>query len=96
MDTDTGDSVEYADITLDGKNFGRCNPSSNDYTCTWHNCSEMVHGTNVERQAITSLDGVILFKASYNRHVNQARTCTVDSFTGTAIVRVTLTPADGI
>ena len=90
--TDTQQSLEYADITLDGKNFGRCNPSLPDHSCTWHNCSVMTHGTNIKRQVITSTDGVIVFKAKYSSDVDQAQTCTVDGETGTAIVRVTLTP----
>ena len=94
--TDTEASHEYADITLDGKNFGRCNPSLSDHSCTWHNCSVMTHGTNVKRQVITSPDGVIVFKAKYSSGVNQAQTCSVDGATGTAIVRVTLTPTNGI
>ena len=90
--TDTETRTEYADITLDGKSFGRCNPSLPDHRCTWHNCSVMTHGTNVDRQPITSVDGVIQFKAQYSSDVDQSRTCTVDGETGTAIVRVKLTP----
>ena len=93
--TDTGESFEYADITLDGKNFGRCNPSLSDHSCTWHNCSVMSQGTNVKRQVITSTDGVIVFKAKYSSDVDQAQTCSVDGATGTAIVRETLTPTNG-
>ena len=90
--TDTYASNEYADIIFDGKNFGRCNPSLADHNCTWHSCNVTIHGTNVERQAIKSTNGVIAFKANYSRDVDQSRTCTVDGVTGTAIVRVTLTP----
>ena len=83
---------EYADITLDGKNFGSCNPS---YSCAWHNCTERLNGTHVERQGINSTDGIILFEATYSHTFfskYSALTCTVDGFTGTAIVRVTLIP----
>ena len=90
--TDTEHRDEYADITFDGKNFGRCNPSLPDHTCTWHSCNVTTHGSNVERQAITSTNGVVAFKAKYSRDVDQSRKCTLDGATGTAIVRVTLTP----
>ena len=90
--TDTEHRDEYADITFDGKNFGKCNPSLADHTCTWHSCNLTTHGTNVERQPITSTDGVIAFKAKYSSDVDQSRKCTVDGATGTAIVRVTLIP----
>ena len=90
--TDTETDKEYADMTLDGKNFGRCNPSLADNTCTWHSCNDTGHFDHVERQAITSTNGVISFKAQYSREVNIASGCHVDGVSGTAIVRVTLTP----
>ena len=90
--TDTESHDEYADITLDGNNVGRCNPSLADHTCTWHSCNATNHHGHVERQGITSTNGVIAFEAKYSRAVNQATTCTMDGATGTAIVRVTLAP----
>ena len=95
MITDTEHRDEYADITFDGRDFGRCNPSLADHTCTWHSCNVTTHGTNVERQLIASTDGVIAFKAQYSRDVDQSRKCTMDGATGTAIVRVRLIPYEG-
>ena len=40
--SDTGDQSEYAEIEIDGKNYGMCNPDGADGDCTWYTCSNLL------------------------------------------------------
>ena len=90
--SDTDNENEYADITFDGQDFGRCNPNGHEFKCTWHNCSEENHGSNVPRRSINSTFGIIKFEAAYSRNVDADPSCNANGVKWTAIVRVTLTP----
>ena len=90
--TDTDGSNEHADITIDGKRFGRCNPTgSND--CGWHDCSS---SNSMYVRDFFSNDGVVDFRASYSRDVDSGgRLCTYNGISTYGIARVTLTPKNG-
>ena len=96
LHTDTNAPDVYADITLDGINFGRCNPKGIRFKCSWHDCSlPTYYGTNVPKRLINSTNGVILFKAAYSYSYGYAyghEECSVNGVSGAAFARVTLTP----
>ena len=89
--TDVDHSIEYADISVDDVNFGRCNPDQNIDCNAWYDCTRTSHGTNVPRREITSISGRVKIIAKYNTHVHRSG-CKWNGKDLSGIVRVTMTP----
>lgn len=90
MRTDTDSSSEYAEIFIDGKSMGTCNPDGPQDACTYFPCTQINHNQGVPRQMISSTTQTILFRARYSSGVNVFKDCTSGGFTGPGIARVKL------
>ena len=90
--TDTDNEHEHIDISIDGKNFGRCNPTGHN-DCSWYNCSTMSPDNQIE---IRSSNGRLDFRASFSPSVDSGgRFCSWNGIETYGIVRVTMTPKNG-
>lgn len=83
MLTDLDGSSEYADVTIDGIDFGRCNPSGSQMSCEWYTCTE--------KQVSTS-SSIVSVKVQYGSEVGDLGKCSSDGQTGHGVARITLTP----
>ena len=81
-------SSEFVDITINGENFGTCNPTdSND--CSWALCSDYTSNGRYNR-AISSATGNFAIRAQFSIEVNSGgKSCSPWQTYG--IVRFTLT-----
>ena len=70
MRTDTDSEDEYAEIFIDGKTIGTCNPDGPQQQCTYFSCTQPNYGQSVPRQIVSSTTGVIEFRAKYSLDVN--------------------------
>ena len=84
-------SSEYVDITINGEDFGTCNPTdSND--CSWALCSNYTSNGRYNR-AISSATGNFAIRAQFSIQVDHGgKTC--DPWQTYGIVRFTLTPGN--
>ena len=84
-------SSEFVNITINGENFGTCNPTdSND--CSWALCSDYTSNGRYNR-AISSATGSFAIRAQFSIEVNSGgKTCSPWQTYG--IVRFTLTPGN--
>ena len=90
--TDLDASSEYVNITINGEDFGTCNPSgTND--CTWANCSDYTSNGRYNT-AISSPDGTFTISAKFSTEVNSGgKTC--DPWKTYGVVRFTLNIVPG-
>ena len=83
MLTDLDGSSEYADIIIDGIDFGRCNPSGTQMSCEWYTCTE---------KQVSISNSIISVNIQYGSEVGDLGKCTSDGQTGHGVARITLTP----
>ena len=83
MTTDTGADSEYADVTIDGQSFGRCNPGYPDRDCRWYTCS-------LSKSQLTTSSSNIPIQLQYSGSVC-GTSCTYNGLTGTGVARITFT-----
>ena len=83
MLTDLDLNTEYADISINGNNVGRCNPNSGQGSCDWYTCI-------LSHTEATSTNSHLTIQLEYN-NVYYDDKCTYDGHTAHAIARVTLT-----
>ena len=80
-------SSEFVDITINGENFGTCNPTdSND--CSWALCSDYTSNGRYNR-AISSATGSFTITAQFSDQVDSGGS-TCDPWKTYGIVRFTL------
>ena len=86
-------SSEFVNITINGENFGTCNPTdSND--CSWALCSDHTSNGRYNR-TISSATGNFAIRAQFSIEVNSGgKQCSPWQTYG--IVRFTLTPGNFI
>ena len=84
MLTDLDSSSEYADISINGINVGRCNPSSGQGSCNWYTCT-------LSPSQVSSTNTILTIQLQYSSAVNDFAVCTFEGHTGHAVARVTLT-----
>ena len=84
-------SSEFVNITINGEDFGTCNPTdSND--CSWALCSDYTSNGRYNR-AISSATGSFAIRAQFSIEVNSGgKSCSPWQTYG--IVRFTLTPGN--
>ena len=83
MLTDLNSASEYADISINGNNVGRCNPSSGQGSCDWYNCT-------ISPSQVTPTTTTLTIQLQYSSAVNDFAVCSSDGQTGHAVARVTL------
>ena len=83
MLTDLDASSEYADISINGNNVGRCNPNYGEGWCAWYTCT-------ITPNVATSTNSEFTIRLQYSPAVNYL-VCSYDGQTGLAVARVTLT-----
>ena len=83
MLTDLDSSSEYADISINGNNVGRCNPSFGQSSCAWYNCT-------ISPSQVTPTTTTLTIQLQYSSAVNAIGVCSSDGQTGHAVARVTL------
>ena len=87
MLTDLDSSSEYADISINGNNVGRCNPVGIGYeagSCRWYTCT-------ISPTEATSTNSYLMIRLQYSPDVESVTPCTYDGQTWHAVARVTLT-----
>ena len=90
--TDLDSSSEYLNITINGEDFGTCNPTgSND--CSWALCSDYTSNGRYNR-AISSPDGAFTVRAQFSDEVDSGgRLC--DPWGTYGVLRFTLNNVPG-
>ena len=97
MRTDTQDENEKVlNITINGEDFGSCNPDGIDCNCTFYDCSQDHWGDHLTKQEVRAMDGKINVRIIYSADVDYRPCCFLDDTLVTAGARVSLTPPDGI
>ena len=83
MITDLDGNTEYADISINGNNVGRCNPFYGYGSCAWYTCA-------ISPTKATSTNSDLMIRLQYSPAVGST-TCSYDDQIGHAVARVTLT-----
>ena len=86
MMTDLDTTSEYADITIDGVNYGTCNPSGSQMSCQWYTC------TGLSQSQVTTASSSVSIQIQYSSGVNDLGDCTADGLSGHGVARITLIP----
>ena len=84
MLNDLDASHEYADISINGNNVGRCNPYFLPNNCAWYTCT-------ISPTEATSTTSDLTIRLQYSQYVYTSSKCTYNGQTGNAVARVTLT-----
>ena len=89
--TDLDSTSEFVTITINGEDFGICNPTGNN-NCSWALCSDYTSNGRYNT-SISSPDGVFTIRAKFDNQVNNGSTF-CDPWKTYGVVRFTLKPGN--